>query len=207
MKIFVYSLILFIGIPAAKAQHFLGVATDGWSSMNTLYLNPANLGGREEQLAINILSLNLSYDNSGATLGNTGGLFKPNGGRYNSLFGSNTTSFNAMVPTGEVRGPGVLVAVNGENCLALTTGIRGMNQFTNFDPSLYSAITHPGTIPDNNFHSSAQDFNWNAQMWSQIGLTYAVVMERGNNQFNFGLTVRYLEGLGFTAIKGYSLKN
>lgn len=207
MKIFLGSLILFIGIcTKVTAQHYLGVATDGWGSMNTLYLNPANIAGREEKVSINLMSLNLSADNNQEKLNKTGNIFGPLGGsNYTGVFGNSTAHLNSLIPSGEVRGPGVMVSLNPENALALTTGIRAINQLNNFDPSLYAAITHSGSLPNTSFSTQAHNFNWTAQMWSQVGLTYATVIDRGTSQWNAGVTLRYLGGIGFLAVKGYNL--
>jgi hypothetical protein len=188
----------------ATAQHYLGVETDGWNGMNTLYLNPANIAGREERLIINLFSVNMMMDNSLGTLNSTTdvtGTFY--GKKYNPLFG-NTNTLNMLAPATEVRGPGVMYRINSSNCIALTTGIRGVNQFINFDPSLYTALTHP----DQQFGSYAtntKNFSWMAHSWSEVGLSYGTVFSRGTNQWNIGATVRYLGGIGYTSVKGINL--
>lgn len=193
-----------LGFPfSVSAQHYLGVETDGWDGINTLYLNPANIAGREERVVVNLFSFNLAMDNSLGTLpassNVTGTLY---GNKYNAMFGGKP--FSMLAPSGEVRGPGVMFRIDNSSCIALTTGVRAINEFINFDPSLYSVIANPAK-QFSAYTGNSRNFSWQAQSWSEIGLSYGTVLSRGENQWNVGITVRYLGGISYISLKGANL--
>lgn len=193
----------------AEAQRYLGVSTDGWSALNTLYLNPANIAGRQEKMAFAILSFSGELQTSNGSLGNTTQIRetfrdKKYYGSFNS--GNNNSTFSMSTPTMAVRGPGFLWSINERHSIALTSAIRGFNQFTGINQSLYRTVADPGFAPTtaNNFTNTR--FNWTSQLWSELALSYAkVVIEPGEHQLNAGITVRYLGGMGFMSIKGHNL--
>ena len=195
-----------------RAQRNYGVATSDWSSMNSLYLNPANIAGSHEKITISLFSLNLGVDNNLGTftsIGNIGNALKSNdsGSSTSSLFqNSGRKTFSMLAPSLEIRGPGILVKINDRQSIALTTRIRAINQFSNFDQSLYNTITNTGYKPGNNYSISAQNFNWTAHLWSEIGITYGIVLiDQDNSQLKAGITLRYLGGIGYLSLKGNNL--
>ena len=148
-------IILMFVFQSVSAQQNLGVATGNWSSMNSLYLNPANLGGSPEKVVIGLVSLNIGVDNNLGTftkIGNLGNAVKSDS---NSTGGGVFTNsgkkyFSMMLPEVSIHGPGLLYAVNAKHTFALTTGIRAINQFNNFDQSLYTNITNTSSISKGN---------------------------------------------------------
>jgi hypothetical protein len=188
-----------------KGQHNLGIATSDNSVINSLYLNPANVAGCKEKIVVSLFSINVGVDNSLGTFSKIGDLsnsLKSN--NVASVFqNSGTQNFNMLVPSAEVRGPGILVRIDDKQSIALTTRIRVMNQFNNFDQSLYTAITNPNYVSNGNYTYNAKNFNWTAHLWSDIGLTYGrVLMENDNSSLKAGVTLRYLGGIAYLGFKG-----
>jgi len=198
---------------ASFGQRDIGVATSNWSGINGLYLNPANIADNRDKLTIEIISVNAGVDNNLGTLNTSGGISNfikriNNGteGASNVFNYGNNGSFSLVAPYAEVRGPGFMVKINHKNSIAFTTRMRVINQFNNFDQSLYHLITNPGSVTNGNVNITSKNFNWTAQYWNEIGLTYGVVLlEKGKHQLKAGLTARYLGGYGFITVKGNNL--
>ncbi len=191
-----------------KAQYNLGIATSNWSGLNSLYLNPANIADSRHRFAIDLVGINAGLDNNLGTINTRGGLFDlVNDGTTNNVFkyGSNN-KFSLLAPYAQVRLPGVMVSINSKHSVALTTGVRGMNQFNNFDRSLYGTLTDPNYQPDNNLDVTSNRFNYTAHVWSEIGLSYAAVLvDNMQHELKLGVTLRYLGGIGYLGLRGNNL--
>ena len=215
MKLYKKIFCLITGIvffSTASAQRYFGIATSEWSATNSLYLNPASIAGSHEQVTISLLSLNIGVDNnlgSFPKISNIGKVNSNDTGKSatnNSIFtNSGRQNFSMLVPTLEVRGPGVLVGINNKITIALTTRVRVVNQLNNFDQSLYDQVTNPNT-PTGNYQVSAQKFNWTANLWSEIGLSYGmIVMDDEHGQLKAGITLRHLSGIGYIGLKASNI--
>jgi hypothetical protein len=209
MKQLLYSIVIIILFaPAASAQYNLGIATGNWSGIYGLYLNPANIADNRERISIDVVSLNAGVDNSLGYINSKGGLIGAiNNGNTNNIFSYNNSSkFSLEAPYAQVHLPGIMVAINHKHSVALTTSIRGMNQFNNFDQSLYRTITDPTYTPNSNIDLTSNKFNYTAQVWSEIGLSYAgVVLDQDEHEIKVGATLRYLGGIGYIGLKGHNL--
>jgi hypothetical protein len=111
-----------------------------------------------------------------------------------------------LAPYVEVRGPGAMVNFHGKHSLALTSRLRGMNQFNNFDRSLYQTITDPDFSAGGNIDLTSKNFNYTAHIWSELGLSYGVVLlDAEDSRVKAGITLRYLGGIGYVGLKGVNL--
>ena len=208
-KVILPALIVVLSGSTAFAQRFLGVATGNYNSLNSLYINPANIAGSSEKLAVSLFSMNIGVDNSLGTISAVSDIGKTTGSNdsgISSIFTpTNNSKFSMMVPVVEVRGPGVLYSINSRNTLALTTRLRAFNEFNNFDKTLYNTITNTSTA-QSGLTVNTQNFNWTAHAWAEIGLTYGVVaVDNENFQVKAGITLRYLGGVGYLGLKGKNL--
>jgi len=209
MKLKIYllcALVLFTFL--VKAQTNLGIATGNWSSTQSLYLNPANIADSREKIIIDIVSINAGINNNLGTLGSVSDFSNAvKDGNTDNIFkytGRNT--FSLMAPAVNVHGPGVMVKINDKNSIALTTSIRGINQFNNFDKSLYRTIIDTSYVTNGDVDLTSKNFNYTAQLWTEIGLTYgAVLLNDGQNELRAGVTLRYLGGIGYVSLKGNNL--
>jgi hypothetical protein len=206
---FLWCICLMLVVSNVHAQRYFGIATSEWNDVNSIYLNPANIAGSHEKISVGIISFNLGVDNNLGTfssIGNIGNSLNSNGGT-NSLFSnSGQANFSMIVPSGEVRGPSIIVKINSKQSIAFTTRIRVINQLNNFDQSLFNTITNPSFTPNSTYTVKAQNFNWTAHLWSEAGLTYSVILAQDDrNQLKAGATLRYLGGIGYLALKGNNL--
>ncbi|MBA3827527.1 MAG: OmpA family protein [Taibaiella sp.] len=196
----------------ANAQRYLGIATSDWSATNSVYLNPANIADSRTKFSIDLFSVNVGVDNDLGTI-NTSNFaskfYKGDSVNINDIFKySNKGAFNMIAPYAEVRGPGFMWNIDHKNSIALTTRIRGINQFTNVSQDLYRTILDPSYAKGANgdYTLNSGKFNWTAATWSEIGVTYArVLVDNGRNMLKAGVTVRYLGGIGYVSMQGNNL--
>lgn len=195
------------------AQRQFGVATSNWSGTSGLYLNPANIADSREKYSIDLFSLNVGADNNLGTFNSITGLvkraFSGDTGNMKHLFSYNTSpNFSLLAPYVEVRGPGFLINIKQKHTIALTTRVRAINQFNHFGKALYQILTEPNAIntTPGYYPVNSQNFNWTAHLWSEVGITYStILMDAGRNRLKFGVTARYLGGIGYIAFKGKNL--
>jgi len=172
--------------------------------MNSLYLNPANIAGSKEKIEISICSFGIGADNSLGTFAKLGDITS---GNINTFNNSGANTFSMLLPAAEMRGPGIMIGLNDahQQSFALTTRIRVMNQFNNFSQSLYSLVTNPNQTAEN-YSYQTSNFNWTAHLWSEIGLSYGlVIFDNGQSQLKAGITLRYLGGIDYLSMKGNNL--
>ena len=204
-------LAILITIHTAYSQRYLGVSTGKWNTLNTLYMNPANLGGCNEKLGISMISFNMGVDNSLGTISSLGNIIKTlkssdSNATQNIFTYANTSKFSMMLPAVEIRGPGILYRINSKHTLAITTRVRAMNEFNNFDKTLYQIVTTAKFAQQNTNTLTAQNFNWTLHLWSEMGLSYGgVVVNTDQIQVKVGATLRYLKGIGYLGLKGNNL--
>ena len=193
---------------AASAQYNFGVSTGNWSGLNGLYMNPASIADSRERFAIDIVGITAGLDNNLGTIGSVNSLFKAinNGNTDNLIRYNGNSKFSLMGPYAQVHLPGLMVSINHKHSFAITTSIRGMNQFNNFDQSLYRTISDPTYLPNGNLDLTSNKFNYTAHIWSEAGLSYAgVVWETDEHEIKVGATLRYLGGIGYLGLKGNNL--
>ena len=192
----------------ANAQFNLGVATSNWSGTNSLYLNPANIADCRTHISIDILTVNGGIENNLGSINKNGSLVNTlSNSSIDNLFNySNNSKFNLLAPYAQVSLPGFMLNINNKHSIALTTSINGFNQFNNFDQTLYRTIADPTYLPNGNLDLTSNKFNYTAQLWSQIGVTYAgVLYDKWEHEIKFGVTLRYLGGIGYVGLKGNNL--
>lgn len=188
----------------SQAQRYIGIATSNWSGTNGMYLNPANIADSRHKFTIDLFSINLGVNNNLASLNNgISGLTNIGDDGVNSaLTFQNQSQFSMLAPYLEVRGPGVMVSINSKHSFAISTRVRAMNQFHNFNQDLYRVITDSTYRIDptnkNPVSINTDAFNYTTHGWSEIGLSYGGVIYDGGKHFvKGGLTVRYLMGAAY----------
>lgn len=209
MKRIVFALSLACLFQPAMAQRYMGVATGNWSGMNSVYLNPANIADNRDRLVIDIVNVNVGVDNDLGKLNTIGGLNKfinGNSTNINDVFTfSGKDKFSLVAPAAEVRGPGFMLAINHRHSIGFSTRVRGINQFNNFDPSIYRTLTD-ANYTANGLSLTSQNFNWTLHAWAEAAVTYGIVLiEKGRSELKAGGTLRYLNGIGYIGLKGNNL--
>ena len=196
----------------SKGQNYLGVATTNYSRINSMYLNPANITNGVERFTFSLFSIGIDVDNNLGTFSKISDLgkslnSKDSGSNSQSVFtNSGRANFSMMIPEVNIHGPAVIISINRKNSVAITTGLRVINQFNNFDQTLYNTIINTSTAVNGNLNYTTHNFNWTAHMWNEIGLSYAgVFIDNDRSLLKAGFTVRRLGGVGYLSLKGNSL--
>lgn len=205
--VFMFALLLpYIG----SAQRYLGIATSNWSGTNGMYLNPANIADSRHKFTIDLFSVNLGVNNNMAEFKDgISGMFNLSDSINASdifAFDNSKSEFSLLLPYVEIRGPGAMVSINSKHSIAISTRVRVINQFHNFNQDLYRNLV------DQSFRNApgqpvyairANEFNLTTHAWSEIGLSYGgVIYDGGKHVVKGGITLRYLRGsayLSFTS--------
>lgn len=187
----------------------MGIATGNWSGMSSVYLNPANIADNRDRLVIDLVNVNAGVDNNLGKLNTVSGLnrfINGNSTNINDVFTySNRNNFSLIAPSAELRGPGFMLAINHKHSVGFSTRVRGMNQFNNFNQSVYRTITD-ADYTANGINLTSQNFNWTGHVWAEAAVTYGVVLlEKGKHELKAGVTLRYLNGIGYLGLKGNNL--
>ncbi len=207
-KIPVFAGLLSLLSVKANAQFQFATANSNRSGTEGLFLNPAVIADSRERFTIDIIGVNAGIDNNLGSL--KSGLISTltsNNGNANNIFDyTGNHTFSVMAPYAKVSGPGCMISINHKHSIALTTAVRGMNQFNNFDQSLYQTITNPAYLPTTSTNYTSSNYNYTAQIWSEVGLSYGgVILEAQHHEVRVGATVRYLGGIGYVGLKGQNL--
>ncbi len=205
------TLILAAGIVSTlsvKAQHNLGIATGNWSSINSLYLNPANIAESREKKSVSVIGGMFFVDNNVGPFNAGNGLVVAVGdGKTNDMFAyRNNSKISMMAPYFNIMGPGAVYRVDNKSSIAVTSRLRGMNQFNFFDQTIFHAFNDPKYTPDENILSLPRDFAYTVHLWLEIGFTYAkTVYEKDNHKIKLGGSFRYLGGIAYVGVKGNTM--
>lgn len=198
----------------AYTQRYIGIATSNWSGTNGMYLNPANLADSRTKFSIDLFSLNLG------TEFNAGLKFKMNDAieffneddtskQFGDIFDiekSKDGKYSLMLPYFELRGPGAMISINRKHTIAISTRVRAMHQFANFNEDLFRFLIDSNFTGYNNASFQSKDFNWTVHAWSELGLSYGgVIWEQDKHQVKGGVTLRYLMGAGYQTVVSQNL--
>jgi hypothetical protein len=208
MKTLISAAVSLILCASASGQHNLGISTSNWSCMNSMYLNPANIAESREKKAVNLASFAFGVDNNVGPFNAGQGLVVAVGdGKTNNMFNyANNSKVSMHAPFVDVTGPGMLIKVDEKHSVAFSTRVRGINQFNNFDQTLFHTFNDPKFRTTDEILASPKNFTYTVHMWSEIGFTYGgVFYDKGAHKIKAGGTVRYLGGIAYVGVKGRNM--
>ncbi len=192
----------------AGAQLNLGITTSNWCSTSGMFINPANIAAGRERKIVSLLSLTTGVDNNVGPFNTKGGLVVAVGnGKTNNMFQyTKNTRVSMLAPYMEITGPGVMWRLDSAHSIAISTRLRGMNQFNNFDQTLFHTFNDPAFRTKEDILASPKDFTYTVHLWSEIGFTYAgVFFDDGHHKIKAGGTLRYLTGIAYVGVKGRNM--
>ncbi len=193
---------------ATIAQHNMGIANNNWGSINGVFLNPANIAESREYKSITFAGISYGADNNaGAISARAGFKVAVGDGKSNNMFRySNNSSVSMMAPFMNITGPCVMLRLGKNNSIAFTSRLRAMNQFNDFDQTLFRSLNDPTYVPTENNQNSLKDFVYTLNLWSELGVTYAgVLYKKGHHKLKGGATLRYLGGIAYVALQGNNM--
>lgn len=193
---------------SAKAQFNLGVTTGNWCAYNSVYLNPANIAEAREKKSVSLGSFCGGVDNNVGPLNVGEGLVVAVGdGKANNMFRyTNNSKVSMTAPYVDIAGPGLMVKVDKKHSFAISSRIRGMNQFSNFDQTLFHTFNDPTFRTDKDVLSNQQNFNYTVHLWAEVAFSYAAtVFDNGKHKLKVGATARYLGGIAYVGVRGRNM--
>lgn len=204
-----YYLLIILTIPGAlRAQHNLAVATSNWSCINSIFLNPANIAESREKRSVNAFAGSFSVDNNVGPFNASNGLVVAVGdGKTNNMFSyTNNSKISMIAPYLNIIGPGAVKRIDSASSIAITSRLRGMNQFNFFDQTIFHAFNDPKYTPEEDMLSLPRGFVYTAHMWLEIGGSYARTMyNKDGHKLKLGGTFRYLMGIAYVGVQGTSM--
>ena len=192
-------------------QRMFGTATGNWAGTQSLYLNPAGMADSRQKFVFEVLGVNSYVENDIGTLNNKVLFSQLNSKellKVNDVFKfDNRQTVNIMLPYAEVRGPGFMWSLDHKNSVAITTRLRGANQFSGVNEQIYRTVLDPTYgASHGDYTTISRKFQWNAATWGEIGFSYArTVVDHGANFLSVGGTVRYLAGGAYVSMRGNSV--
>jgi hypothetical protein len=189
-------------------QYNLAIATSNYCVMNSMALNPANIAGCREKYSFSLIGFGFGVDNNAGSFNLDGGLVVAVGsGKTNNMFNyANNSRISMLAPYVDIVGPGILVKLDKATTVAFSTRIRGINQFNNFDQTLFHSFNDPYYKASDDINVNLNNFNYTAHVWGDLGLTVGrVVYDDRKNRIKAGGTLRYLGGIAYVAVKGRNM--
>ena len=194
-------------VKPALAQYDLGIANSNYSGVKGTLLNPAAGADPKFKWDINVLSAGVLFDNSF--------LYVPKGAVpafgfksiINGILNEDkfATNYQASQPgklyqftlSAEILGPSIQVALPNRQSIGFTMANRAYANIRNIPgatgQNAYDYLRNPG-LWDTTFTDHSTRLN--GMDWLEYGVHYAAVLfDDGMDQWNAGVTIKYLQGI------------
>ncbi len=190
LSVFFFALLLKNLVVAQQPIAFVG---SNYGGVFSLQNNPTNILSDRFATYIGlgsaeVHSVNNYYPFSNYSLLNT----VKNGFKVNAknlLFNSDG---NFLSNGWDVSGPTWMQRINPRNAFALSTRLRGIAQGTSISPNFYDLIANQDLKPSTFIQAG---FNFNAQIFSEISLSYArLLWEKNVHRVNAAVTAKHWNG-------------
>ena len=196
-KLFILSIVLVTC--SVRAQSYFGFATENYSGVNGVILNPASIADSRFLVDINLAGVHGLGTNNVFSANKLSDLFKDDFDADIDL-NQNLDTENRLYTLGDVLGPSVMVTLNSKNAIAVYTRARFISN-ASFNGTDIDQIEDLDNIDfnDPNFNLIIDQSNTlaNAHAWGEVGISYARVFKDDNQHFlKAGITAKYLIGLG-----------
>ncbi len=190
--------IMLIGITnISNSQSYTGFLSDNYNGVHGIITNPANIADSRLKLDINLIGISAFFGND-----YIGFKLKDAFADYSDVFDEAETfpsPNNSLAWNIDVLGPSVMFGINEKSSVAFFTRGRGFFNLNDVDGSL---IEKEGGFEE------SQDFSINeglisgsANVWAEIGVTYARVLLNNNQHFiKGGVSLKYLQSAGHAYI-------
>lgn len=200
----IFTIIILLCVQAAHTQHLPGISTGNFAGVNGVFVNPANVVENGYKWDVNFIGINLGAGNDQASfsLKKIGDLIGSDS--LSSIFiGKNGESTNALLNMA-LHAPSFMLQIDKRQGVALTSRARVLFNAHDLDGELANRfISGDENIDDLPYSiGSAQNMIVNANVWSEVGLSYGRVLLEDDIHFvKAGATVKYLMGVGNTHLQ------
>lgn len=189
------------------AQNFLGTSFGDYNTYYSMFVNPASLAGCKEKITLHAFSFDAINDDNCSFLAPKT--------KYRTIDGQQTIYETTYPSNSNVNGlkstqaflPGILVRIDMNNTIALTTRVRNVIQYDNVKSDFINSLSGVPTNSNIKFNLADDKFNAYLHVWSEIGLSYGFnAMSRYNQQLKIGASIKYLSGGYYSTISGHHLE-
>ncbi len=190
--------IMLIGITnISNSQSYTGFLSDNYNGVHGIITNPANIADSRLKLDINLIGISAFFGND-----YIGFKLKDAFADYSDVFDEAETTpspNNSLAWNIDVLGPSVMFGINEKSSVAFFTRGRGFFNLNDVDGSLIEK--EGGFEESQDFLINEGLISGSANVWAEIGVTYARVLLNNNQHFiKGGISLKYLQSLGHAYI-------
>ncbi|WBX73816.1 DUF5723 family protein [Tenacibaculum pacificus] len=198
-KIGLFGFLLFSSL-VMKAQSYVGFHSDNYNGVHSVIFNPANIVDSRFKTDINMVSASsfVGNDYFAVDFGKIGS----NNFDEDKHTVKSPTNNNNLFANVDVMGPSFMFNINKNNSIAIFTRARSVVNIAEVNGELFDELSNDFD-QNKDFNINEGDFSGNAHAWAEVGISYAKVLL--NNEQHFlkgGLSLKYLQGLGFYSAQG-----
>ena len=182
----------------STAQSYIGLNTDNFGGVHGVLSNPANVVDSRTKVDINLASASAYLSNDYASV-NLSNIFGDDEIDFDDEENLSPSSNNSGIINVDVLGPSFMFNINKKNALAITTRVRS---FTNINrvPGDLVAFFESANFDQEVFEVNNVNLRATSHIWGELGLTYGrVFLNTGNHFLKAGVSLKYLQGLGYAS--------
>ncbi len=203
MKNIVLVALTITGIYSLKAQSYLGYFSDNYSGTQGLLYNPANVADSPYKIDINLVSGSVFGSNDYYGVKFTE-LYKKDYDFETSASKFPMDSNNAFINF-DAQGLSVMFNISPKHSLGFFTRGRAIINATEINGNIFSRVDS-GFLGNNDFIKKEDAYNFAANSWAEIGLTYGTVLLNKEHHFlKAGISAKYLQGIANTYSNGKNI--
>jgi len=186
-------IIAFLASFAMNAQSYIGFLTDNYSGVNNVISNPANIVDSRLKVDVNLAgaSVLLGNDYLGVKLTD---VFDDEYDLDDAL--RSPEDENTLFGNIDILGPSFSISLNEKNAIAIFTRARAFVNINNISGDNISTL-EDGFDDSQDFLVNEDAVYASANIWSEIGLSYArVLLDKEVHFLKGGISLKYIAGLG-----------
>ena len=194
-------LLLLLGLQASVFAQGFGIFNNSnYAPVQSVYFNPAKIADSKQKFQFNLIGFNLYVANDYGVLQSIPKLIKTvqNNGEFGDILTIQQNGKNKNLDFGlEIRGPSFVASMGRSQSLAFTSRARLLTSANNVSEELMTALVKGFDKTDSYGNVVNASFDLNANLYSEVGLTYALnLVNTGNHVFKLGIGGKYLWGAG-----------
>ena len=194
-------ILLLLGLQASVFAQGFGIFNNSnYAPVQSVYFNPAKIADSKQKFQFNLIGFNLYVANDYGVLQSIPKLIKTvqNNGEFGDILTIQQNGKNKNLDFGlEIRGPSFVASMGHSQSLAFTSRARLLTSANNVSEELMTALVKGFDKTDSYGNVVNASFDLNANLYSEVGLTYALnLVNTGNHVFKLGIGGKYLWGAG-----------
>ncbi len=194
-------LLLLIGLQASVFAQGFGIFNNSnYAPVQSVYFNPAKIADSKQKFQFNLVGFNVYVANDYGVLQSIPKLIKTvqNNGEFGDILTLQQNGKAKNLDLGvEIRGPSFVASMGHSQSLAFSTRARLLSSANNVSEELMTALVKGFKNTDQFGNITNASFDLNANVFSEMGLTYALnLVNTGNHVLKAGITGKYLWGAG-----------